>query len=114
MSVDGTDCPVQELSKFNPAYYIHKLHRAGLRYKLAVGLYAPRIVWVNGPYLCGSYPDVLIFRLKLRDNLLAEESVLTDGGFHVGKCVHSIPEEDVGFTTLVRAIHEALNCLFNG
>ena len=35
VSVDGTDCPIQETSPFDPTLWSHKLNAAGLRYKVA-------------------------------------------------------------------------------
>ena len=62
MSVDGTDFRIREPSPFNPMWYSHKFNGAGLRYEVAVGLCDEGIVWVNGPFPCGSWPDLRIAR----------------------------------------------------
>lgn len=85
--VDGTDCPVQEPQFFDRRYYSHKFKRAGLRYEVAVSLDTADIVWVHGPYPCGSYPDVLIFRRCMKGSLDEDEFVLADKGYGDNRCL---------------------------
>lgn len=85
--VDGTDCPVQEPQGFNRRYYSHKFKSAGLRYEVAVSLDSGDIVWVHGPYPCGSYPDVLIFRRGLKSVLEDGEFVLADKRYNENCCI---------------------------
>ena len=40
------------------------------------------IVWVNGPFECGSYPDIKIFWKNLKSHLDPNEFVEADAGYH--------------------------------
>ena len=62
MSVDGTDCRIREPSPFNPMWYSHKFSGPGLRYEVGVSIHEEGIVWINGPFPCGSWPDLKIAR----------------------------------------------------
>ena len=81
VTVDGTDFKIQEPSPFSPMWYSHKFHGLGLRYEVAVSIKGGDIVWVNGPYACGSWPDISIFREKLMKKLLHGEMVEADRGY---------------------------------
>ena len=78
MSVDGTDCPVQEPSIFDRRMYSHKFKSAGLRYEVGIGVDFGNIVWVNGSYKCGEFNDLKIFRDKLHQVLPETEMVVGD------------------------------------
>eukprot|EP00171_Calliarthron_tuberculosum_P023599 IDg23599t1 len=86
VSVDGTDCAIEEPEPFHRKWFSHKLRSAGLRYEVAVSM-TGNIVWVNGPYTRGSHPDVVIFRDLLKTKLLQNELVLADKGYVDGCCV---------------------------
>ena len=90
MSVDTTDCPIQEpkgtgVSKsgkwlpFNPKWCSHKFKRAGLQYELAICIQTGDIVWLSGPYPCGEFNDIKKFKHKLQKILLKHEKVEADG-----------------------------------
>ena len=81
MSVDGTDCPIQEPQNFNKKWWSHKLNGAGVRYELGVSLDTGDIVWVHGPYPCGSNPDVTVFRKGMKTVLDNEERAIADKGY---------------------------------
>ena len=102
--VDGTDCAVQEPNGFNKKYYSHKLHSAGLRYEVGVTLDTGDIVWVHGPYPCGSFPDILIFRNGMKKVLDDGEKVLGDKGYRDQRCINPATP-----TTLISEyLHEML------
>ena len=108
VSVDGTDCRVMEQSPFNTGWYSHKFNGPGLRYEVAVGIYSGNIVWVNGPFPCGNYPDVKIFKETMVSKLNIDELVIADRGYKHAKCVYSL----AGFESLsssLRARHEVVN-----
>ena len=81
VSVDGTDFMVQEPHPFSKEYYSHKFKRAGLRYEVAVSIEGGDIVWINGPFKAGKYPDITIFRRDLKMMLAPGESVIADNGY---------------------------------
>jgi hypothetical protein len=49
ISLDGTDCPIQEPQPFNKKYFSHKFHGPGLKYKIGVCITTGWVCWYNGP-----------------------------------------------------------------
>lgn len=45
------------------------------------------IVWVNGPFKCGLFPDLKIFNLGLKNYLGKGEKVIADLGYSSPVCV---------------------------
>ena len=116
VTVDGTDCPIQEPSPFSPGWYSHKFKGPGVRYEVAVCIQTGWIVWVNGPYPCGSWPDLKIARHRLVHKLVPGEKFVADGGYRDGGVYADTPS---GLNTpeqrqkrLVRARHETVNSRF--
>ena len=111
VSVDGTDCRIAEPSPFSTDWFCHKFKSAGVRYEVAVSVTTGYIVWVHGPYPCGSHPDVRIFRLKLKNKLLPSERVIADQGYRDNRCDY-LPD-DLAFPDKLyfkcRARHENAN-----
>ena len=48
---------------------------------MAVSIISGNIVWVNGPYECGKWPDIKIFRDSLIFHLDENERVEADDGY---------------------------------
>ena len=70
MSIDGTDCRIEEPSPFDEKWYSHKFKGPGIRYEVGVAING-NIVWVNGGYPCGQWNDLKIAQhtvLNLLDN----------------------------------------------
>lgn len=44
-------------------------------------------MWVSGPFLAGSYPNILTFKSNLAGSLLQNETVITDRGYKDTKCI---------------------------
>ena len=116
ITVDGTDFKIEEPSPFDPSYYSHKINHAGLRYEIGICIKTGWIVWVNGPFPCGAWPDLRIARSALHDMLLAGEKYVADGGYSDG---HGYSENPNGTNTfaqrqyaLARARHETINGVF--
>lgn len=122
LSIDGTDCRIPQQGaavKGNP-FSSHKFTgKCGLRYELGVDIKEGNLVWINGPFPCGKYPDITIFRNGLRHFLDPFERVEADDGYigeapyHVKcpKCAAN-PEENRWMQGRVRARHETLNGRF--
>jgi len=72
---------IQEPSPFWKGWYSQKFRGPGLRYEVAVSLKRGEIVWVNGPYECGVWPDIKIFRDSLITFLDPFERVEADDGY---------------------------------
>ena len=81
VTVNGTECPINEPQPFNSMWYSHKFKDSALQYELAVCIQTGWIVWVNGPYPCGRYPDITIFQHKLKYKLNNGEKVEADLGY---------------------------------
>ena len=82
MTFDGTDCRACELDGW-PVCRIwcsHKFHAAGVRCEVGVCIQTGEIVWINGPFKCGPWPDINICRLKAEKALARGEMVVADKG----------------------------------
>ena len=110
-SVDGTDCPILEPRPFSRNWYSHKFRCAGVRYEIAVSIANGNIVWCNGPYQCGAFNDLSIFRDELKQFLDDGELLIADNGYKDERCI--LPEdcgpENLLFHKAVRARHECVN-----
>jgi len=58
-----------------------------LRYELAVDIKTGYLVWINGPFPAGAFPDVSIFRSCLAHELDEDERVEADDGY-IGEAPH--------------------------
>lgn len=116
VSVDGTDFQIEEHGRI---FYCHKTKKSGLRYEVALGILSGNIVWVNGPFPCGAWPDIKIFRHSLASFLEQGERVEADNGY-IGeapqyvKCPKSFTngEEKSAMQKRVRARQETVNRRF--
>ena len=66
VSVDGTDFHIPQ---HGWKFYSHKFKKSGLRYEVALCIMTGDIVWINGPYEPGIWPDIKIFRDSLMSHL---------------------------------------------
>jgi DDE superfamily endonuclease len=125
VSVDGTDFKIQEPQLFNPAWYSHKFNGPGVRYEVGLAIRTGHIVWINGPFPCGDYSDVTIFRLGLAHYLDVGERVEADKGYRaddpkliktpagMSSAVSSVHgDSTVDMQAKVRARHETVNKRF--
>ena len=113
ISVDGTDCPVNEPWPFLEDMYSKKFNGPGLKYEVAVCIKTGHIVWINGPFIA-STNDGSIFRFHgLGDAITQEEGVEVDSGYlgdnrfmqpHVG-----LTSKDRKQKGVVRGRHEGVN-----
>lgn len=78
ISVDGTDFRIPERGR---AYYSHKYKKLAFRYEVALCILTGDIVWINGPYEAGRWPDISIFRNSLWSFLEPGERVGADDGY---------------------------------
>jgi hypothetical protein len=113
LTVDGTDCEVEQQTPFSKLWFSHKFKAAGLRYEVGVCIQTGDIVWVNGPFKCGQWPDVSIFREGLKALLLPREQVEADGGYR-GEPKCRVPSmarnmDEYKKKKAARARHETIN-----
>ena len=74
-SLDGADCRTVESGR---KFYSHKYKKLAFRYEVALCIKTGQIVWINGPYEAGSWPDINIFRDSLLSHLEENERVEAD------------------------------------
>ena len=114
--VDGTDFHIQEPALFNPKWYSHKFRGPGLRYEIGVCIKTGWIVWVNGPFPAGAWPDQEIAGSVINHHLENNECYVGDGSYYDrGQWVetptgHNNTEQKM--YALVRAHHETVNSCF--
>ena len=81
ITVDGTDFRIQEPQPFSPQWYSHKFNGPGVRYEVGICIKTGWIVWVHGPFPCGTWPDLAIARNALIHELDPGEFYVADGGY---------------------------------
>ncbi len=52
------------------------------------------IVWVHGPWPCGEFSDIKIFRLGMKGALHAGEKVVADKGYKDESCITPLNVSD--------------------
>lgn len=113
VTVDGTDFRIQEPKPFNSKWYSHKFKAAGLRYEVAVCIKTGDIVWIYGPFPCGRYPDIVIYRRRLKFMLNDREKVEADAGYRGEANVRTpndyVSRSDFRAKNKARARHETVN-----
>lgn len=116
ITVDGTDFRIYEPTPFSSRWYSHKFKGPGLRYELGVCIQTGEIVWVNGPFPCGDYPDLRIAREGLIYALAAspvKEMAVADGGYNDGYEFFDTPtginDNEQYMRSIARARHETIN-----
>jgi hypothetical protein len=118
MTIDGTNFRIQKkgVAKKGNAFGSHKYAgKSALQYKLGIDILKGNLVWVEGPYPAGAWPDIKIFLSSLAGHLLPGERVEANNGY-VGhpnkiKCPNndSNPERNLGMQSAVRSCHETFN-----
>ena len=116
VSVDGTDFRILEQWPFNKRWYSHKYEGPAVRYELAISISTGWIVWVNGPFAAGEWPDLRIVGDALNSGLEPGEYYIADGGYWDGYR-YTITPTGYKFHSdrvrgLVRAQHENINRRF--
>ena len=79
--VDGTDFRIQEKHPFNSKWYTKKFNGPGLRYEVCTCIQTGWIVWVNGPFPCGSWSDLKIAMTDLVNMFEGDERAVADKGY---------------------------------
>ena len=108
-SVDGADSRTVESGR---KFYSHKYKKSAFRYEVALCIKTGWIVWINGPYEAGSWPDINIFRDSLKSHLEENERVEADDGYRgdvwtcAQRCCRLHPLNDVPF----KGFEQILKC----
>ena len=113
VTIDGIDCQIEEPIPFSRKWYSHKFSGPGVRYELGVSIHTGDIVSLHGPFLCGSYPDITVFRLGLKRMLGPGEKVVADCGYRgdTKTCtpLNATNQEHLVAMGRARARHETIN-----
>lgn len=121
VSVDGTDFRIYNRPTFaeNKRYFSHKFKGPGLRYEVSLSIQRGDIVRIFGPFPCGDYPDINIFRMGLKKMLtFGKERVEADEGYRDYEYVDGPQEHGGGgaaqikLKSRVRGRHETVNRRF--
>ena len=114
VTVDGTDFAVYEPFPFDPGFFSHKLRRAAVRYEIGICIQTGDIVWVNGPFKAGDWPDLRIARAGLIWELRDGEYYLADGGYYDGNQWSVTPNGDQTYDQYMKAVARARHETCNG
>lgn len=89
-----------------------------MRYEVVISIYNGSIVSLNGPFPCGSFPDIRIARSELIHKLVHGERVEADNGYGGESRYITIARNDGGsasrheMKSAIRARHENVNSRF--
>ena len=72
---------IREPSPFDSKWFSHKFRGPGLRFEVGVYIAGEDIVRVYGPFPCGKYADLTIFKMGLKRLPSNGERVLADWGY---------------------------------
>ena len=114
LSVDGTDCPIQEPRPFSKDWFSQKFKGPGVKHEIGIDVLTGDCVWIAGPFKA-SRSDIRIFREDgLMANIPEGRLVIADKGCRGEPGVVSFPnhsdEDEVReFKKRVRARHETFN-----
>lgn len=78
MTVYGTDCPVSEPSQSSSIWFSHNLTGIELWYEARVRIYDGTVFWIDKPYRCGPYTNMVIFWSELKSQLRKNKLLLGD------------------------------------
>lgn len=80
VSLDGTDCRINEPQPFNKKWFSHKFKAAGIRYEIGLSISRGDIVWASGGFPCGEWTDLKIAK-DLYVHVASKEITLADKGY---------------------------------
>ena len=117
ITVDGTDFRVPEQPDQPTSWFSFKFRSAAVRYKVAISIFSGDIVWTNGPWRAGRYPDLSIFRQGLKQLLLSHgEVAVADKGYRGEPDCINLPDEGSPMHQYMmaraRSCHETCNKRF--
>ena len=118
ITVDGTDFRIQEPIPFNKKWFSKKFKGPGVRYEIGICIQTGWIVWVNGPFPCGAWPDLKIAMDSLVYMFEGDERAVADNGYKGHPEFFDIPwkhldnYEQRTRKALARARHETVNGRF--
>jgi hypothetical protein len=79
LTLDCTDCMINEPYPFLPMWVSQKFKGPGVKYEVAIAIYSNNICWCNGPFPA-STNESRIFQERLGNELLVDEPIEVDSG----------------------------------
>lgn len=83
-----------------------------MRYEISLSLSSKNILSANGPFPCGKYPDISIFKSGLKLHFLNYEMVLTDAGYMDERHLCNPADENEEIHRRALGRHETVNRIF--
>ena len=120
ITVDGTDFRIREPHPFNKRWFSKKFKGPGVRYEVGICIQTGWIVWLNGPFPCGEFPDLKIAKMELVHMFEGDERAVADNGYRGYPEWFDIPWKHLDTVeqktrkSLARARHETVNGRFKG
>jgi DDE superfamily endonuclease len=120
VTIDGTDFKIREPRPFSSKWYSKKFHGPSVRYEIGICIQTGWIVWVNGPFPCGEWPDI---KIAMEDVVYmfeedTDERAVADRGYSGHPLYFDQPwkylddEHQKARKAPARARHECINGLF--
>lgn len=66
---------------FNRRWFSHKFRAAGIRYEIGLNIRTGDMVWTNGGYPCGEWPDIKLAREAYVFSVNDGERTMADKGY---------------------------------
>lgn len=107
--MDGVDFKILEPSNFNKKWYSHKFKGPGIRYELGLCIRTGSIVWKNGGYPCGEYPDLKLAREAYVLSVNQGEKTMADKGYNDSNFFILPNEVNSRMHKRIMSRHETLN-----
>lgn len=114
VSLDATDCPIQEPSPFSSKWFSHKLNGAGVKYEIGVNIQTGLIVWVFGGLPCGKYSDLKLARQRyihavdIGERTIADDTY-KDSNYFIYPTAPDTTTESGRLQKKIMARHETVN-----
>ena len=109
---------IYEPRPFNKKWFSKKFKGPGVRYEVAICIQTGWIVWINGPFPCGEWPDRKIALSDIVEMLEGDERVVADNGYRGHPHYFDTPWRWLDNVhqrvrkSLARARHECINRRF--
>jgi hypothetical protein len=111
--VDGTDFWIYQWKSYWTGWFSHKFKGPGVGYEVGLNVMTGQIVWVHGPFPCGEWPDLNIFRAGMKLMLGKGEKVIANLGYEGEPNFVVLPTGDLSMlANRVRGQHEHVNKRF--
>ena len=110
VTVCEKDYKINEPTPFSSKWLSYKINHAGLRYEIAICIQTGWIVWVNGPYAPGHWPDHTIAADGINDALDRGELYLADGKYRDAEIANGLNHADQRMS-IASARHKRVNGL---